>query len=260
MTAYQQLVDAIAGLCPAQRPVVVHSALWPFAKMFPELRGEALAQAVIDAVLQALPGRTVAMPAFTPGFRDGVCDLDATPSSTGAITELFRRRPGVRRSVSAFFSYAVMGPDSAAVLALRPEHAWGDDSFYGWMEQVDATILLLGCHSTHISYLHRLEWLLRGRLPYRYDKRFCGTLIHEGRESQLCETLLVRSLAPEAINDFTVLAPALQAAGMRYAELGGVAVAAIETRQVRDGVLPLLQADPLYCLKNRQDFAVINKD
>jgi aminoglycoside N3'-acetyltransferase len=241
-------------LLPDERPVMVYSAIWPLARLL-ELKGPALGSAILDALREAVGDqRLLLMPTFTHGYKDGMLDLNTAPSLNGVLTEAFRQAPGVRRTVSAFFSFAVAGPGDTALVDLRPQNAWGEGSIFAWCEEQDCSFLMLGVLPTVCSYLHRMEWLMRYRIPYRYDKAFAGTVRHEGVLLPLTETLFVRSLAPPAINDFTVLTPSLLQAGMRRTVVNGVSFAAMETNAMRDCTLRLMSQDPLCVLRNRTDF------
>ncbi len=249
-----KLRTLLREMCRGDQPVVVHSAIWPIARAL-GLREPAAIEHILMLLVDAIgPNRTLLMPTFVDGYRDGICDLDTRPSSTGILTEFFRCMPGVRRTVSAFFPFAVLGPDRDLLVALRPREAWGDDSLYEWMEMRDALLLLLGCHPTHASFLHRLEWLQRDVIPYRFNKCFAGVVLHETVEIPLCEVLYVRVRKPNAVNDFTVLYPLLAASGMRIESFDGVPISVVSTRTMRDAVMPALTMDPLLVLKNRDDF------
>lgn len=250
------LFDALETLVgDDDRPIVVYAALWPLARAL-RRPGPALTEALLDRLAAvAGPDRSLMMPTFTGGFREGLCDLDREPSRTGQLSEAFRARKGVRRTVSAFFPFAVSGPDSDELVALRPRHAWGDNSVVDWMESRNVRFLMLGTHPTHCSYLHRMEWLLHDRIAYRHVKTFTGRVWHEGKEIPLEEQLFVRSLEPNAVNDFTVLKEPLMEAGMRQILVQGASIAAMDAITMRDAVLALMQADPFLVLRNRQDFA-----
>ncbi|MGY3616574.1 AAC(3) family N-acetyltransferase [Bradyrhizobium sp. USDA 10063] len=236
------------------RPLVVFSALWPLARAM-GMPGPAANEAVLSLLWEfGRSRRLFAMPAFTPGYRDAFCDLDTEPSTTGILTETFRRQSSVRRTVSAFFSFAVTGPQAADLVALRPAQAWGDGSVYDWFESEDVQFLMLGCHPTHCSYLHRVEQLLAERIPYRFFKPKEGRVRHEGRDFYLAEDLYVRVLEPEAVNDLTVLLPVLERSGMTVADFAGAPVSIMGARAMRDATLAALSADPLMLVKNRQDF------
>jgi aminoglycoside N3'-acetyltransferase len=254
MSFLAELQSSMAALVGEDdRPIVVYGALWPIMR---EMRrnDSAVVDEILEAVIQVAAGRDLLMPSFAEGYRNGVCNLDEAPASTGVLSEHFRRRPDSLRTLSAYFSFNVLGSAKAELGRLMPWDAWGEGSVYDWMEQRNARFLMLGTHPTHCSYVHRLEWLVREQLPYRYRKPFNGTLIR-GLESIPCEeTLYVRSLAPPAKNDFTGLLPVLREAGMLEQPLRGISLAAYDACTAHDAILPLLQRDPLLVLSNRGDF------
>lgn len=182
-----------------RRPVVVSSAMWPCMKAMGRHNSEAV-EGVLDLLIEKYGNRGLLMPSFASGFdAGGRCDLDRVPGTTGVLTEAMRRRSGVVRTWSAWFSYLALGSCSHEVAELLPVEAWGAGSLYEWMEQRDVCFLMLGTHPTHCSYLHRLEWLARDVLTYRYNKSFSGVLVRDGQELHAQETLFVRRLKQESI-------------------------------------------------------------
>lgn len=237
-------------------PLVVYASAWPFLR---ELRSKDPADIdrLLDVVLDVAGERSVLMPTFSRGFVDGVCDLDSERSTTGLLSEALRNRYAAQRTRSAFFSYAVVGLVASELVAMHPVHAWGPGSLYEWMEQENVCFLMFGTHPTHCSYLHRLEWLARDVIPYRFDKTFRGRLIHQGSSSDGWEeTLYVRRLDPPILNDFTVLLPHLAAAGMREVRVNGITIASYSASSVLAGVLPALRANPALVAENVDDCGV----
>jgi aminoglycoside N3'-acetyltransferase len=236
---------------PDDRPVVVSAAMWPLLKAMGRKDAEAVEE-VLDLLINMYGERGLLMPCFAAGFDErGRCDLDTATGSTGVLSESMRRRTGVVRTLSAWFSYLALGPCSQEVVELLPVEAWGEGSVYAWMEARDVCFLMLGTHPTHCSYLHRLEWLARDVLTYRFNKSFNGVLVRNGVSREIQETLFVRQLQPvEAINDFTKLMPYLDAAGMRQATVEGVSIVAYEACALRDAVLPAMRADTDLVLRN----------
>jgi len=248
----KEALTSIAGT--SDQPIVVYSATWPIMREMGRTDAAAVDD-ILDALINVAGDRTLLLPTFSRGYQDGRCDLDNAPSTTGMLTEVFRKRPGGVRTLSAFFSFKVTGPDEGLLGEMLPVDAWGDGSLYEWMETRNARHILLGAHPTHSSYLHRLEWLVRDIIPYRYDKSFAGVLVRGGVERQVTERLYVRSLEPEAKNDFTVLTDTLDEAGMARLPLRGVSLAAFDTVPARDAILLRLRKDPLTVLANREDFS-----
>lgn len=243
-----------------ERPVAVFSATWPLARAF-RLTGDALCSELHTMLGELVGSRTLMMPCFTGGFADGVCDLDREPSATGALTEYFRRQPGVRRTFCPFFSFAVRGPQADELVALRPSQAWGRGSLYEWIYERDAHIVTLGVHPTHCSYSHYAEWLQREKLPYRVCKTFSGEVVHEGQRRP-CETELLvrRNDRGEVVNDFTGLLEAYLEQGMQLSTLDGIRISSFSARTKIDVIVEALERDPLAVLKSRQAWESVGSD
>lgn len=254
MTILKELNSALRKLLGNDnRPVVVFSSAWPFFRAIGRgTPGDV--EELLDVVIDAVGQRSLLMPAFSGGYRDGICDLDSTPSSTGVLSEAFRRREGNVRTLSAFFSFSARGPAIDEVADLMPIDAWGDGSIYHWMELQNVRFLMLGTDPTHCSYLHRIEWLLRDVIPYRYLKAFDGTLRRDGKDIQCREQLFVRCLTPEAENDFAVLKGLLDTGGMVTTTVQGVPLALYDSQQVLHSVFPAMKRDPLLTVINKDNF------
>ncbi len=224
------------------RPVVAYTAVWPVAKAF-SVPPRTLPGLILDVLLDvAGPERTVLMPTFTNGFKNGLIDLDHEPGHTGMINNLLRGNPSARRSLSAFFSFVAHGPEAAEVSNLCPADAWGEGSLYEWIEDHDAHVMVIGVPWTYCSFLHRAEWV--ARVPYRYPKIFSGEVIRDGRRTPLKETLYVRSLDPPALNAWPGLDILLARQGMRSHPLGHSQVAEIGARALMATLMAVIRKNP----------------
>ncbi len=249
---FRQTVEKLIG--HDKRPVVIYSALWPFMKAL-ESRAKEVPHTILNLLIDIVgPRRSLLMPTFASGYKNGICNLDREPSTTGLLSELFRKLPQTKRSPSAFFSYNILGPQTHEFVSLRPQYAWGESSVYEWMELKNVHFLMLGTHPTHCSYLHRVEWLNREIISYRYNKRFEGVLIREGMEIPMQETLYVRSLNPNVVNDFTVIEDDLRQGGMTVEMLDGIHMAHMMAKDMKKTYMPLLKKDPLLTVRNRAEF------
>jgi len=236
------------------KPVVVFAAMWSFMKAW-DIPAQDIPHRMLNVLMETVgEKRSLVMPTETSGYKNGTFNLDEEPSQTGILSELFRKRPLTRRSLSAFFSHVISGPDTEELVSLQPEFAWGEGSVYEWMELKNVHFLMLGTHPTHCSYLHRMEWLNREHINYRYNKKFEGTLLREGKSFPIQETLYVRSLNPPVVNDFTVIYDDLKQGGMTVKMLDGVHVAHMRAIDMKEAYLPLLKKDPFLTVKNRADF------
>lgn len=224
--------------------VVVYSAIFPFVKLIKN-KPEEFCNDVLDILINN--SSTLFLPTFTSGFKNGLCNLDGEPSSTGVLTEIFRKRDEVQRTFCPFFSFGVFGECANETIVLRPIEAWGKGSLYEWFYNNKVTILTLGTHPTHCSFTHYAEWLMKDLITYRYDKSFEGKITYNGKTEDCKTALFVRNLDPSPMNDWTWAINEFLNAGMKMEEFQGIKISAINAKNKIDALLPLIEKDP-YCL------------
>lgn len=248
---FQKLETILSELLPKDsRPVVTYSGIWNIASAFEGDRKD-LVPSTLETLLDAVGRhRTLAMPTYTSGFgTSGTLDLDTTPGFTGAVNESLRLLPDAKRSRSAFFSFASVGPEAAHLQALKPEHVWGAESLFEWIHLRDAHLIMIGVPLHMCSFLHRVEWL--GRVPYRYEKSFSGNIILNGNKERLDEKLFVRSYDPMAENIWPEAEALLERAGlMQRRELGRGFVLHINAKALVDRLMKVMKDDPYAFVKN----------
>jgi len=157
----ERLIDALHQLgLNRGMTVCVHSSL----SRLGYIKGGA--DSVIDAIMETVgPNGCVLMPCFSmrgsmQSFLDGKepFSVRTTPSQVGLITEVFRNRPGVLRSLHPTSSVAAWGKNAKEFIhdhekSLTP---FGENTPYGRLAcRDDAYILMI---ETHIhSLLHHLQ-------------------------------------------------------------------------------------------------------
>jgi aminoglycoside 3-N-acetyltransferase len=156
ISAEHDAVAEMLGPFAASEVLLVHSA---FAGLS---RAGYRAEAFCDALIAALPDGTLLMPTMTwrsvtPAHP--IFDELATPSHTGVLTEIFRRRFASHRSLHPTHSVAGLGPLASYLLS---SHHLGETpcpgaSPYGLMRDVDAAILLLGVGLESCTAIHHAE-------------------------------------------------------------------------------------------------------
>lgn len=139
------------------------------------------------AMLQELvgPDGTLVMPTY-PIAPDPakVLDIDRAPSSTGLLTEVFRRTKGIRRSIHLTSSVSALGP--AAEFLVADHHTdkmtWGAKSPFWRLTEVDALCVGLGNGRAieRMTPLHAVECMLYDELPY-FRKILSGTISYTWR-------------------------------------------------------------------------------
>jgi aminoglycoside N3'-acetyltransferase len=127
---------------------------------------------VLEILIETLgPDGTLVMPAF-PLNPDPtkVLMIDAVPSSTGLLTEVFRRWPGVSRSIHFANSVCALGPQ--AEYLVRDHHrtplSFGKDTPFCRLLDIDARFVCLGVGPFvhNLAPLHSVECLLYDEVPY----------------------------------------------------------------------------------------------
>lgn len=107
------------------------------------------------------PAGTLIIPAFPGHPIDGpfFFDVRKTPSQTGLLCELFRRRPGVIRSLNPIHSVCAIGPMAEELLSehhLEP-YTCGNKSPFVKLAEHGGQILGLGLPPCYTTLLHAVE-------------------------------------------------------------------------------------------------------
>ncbi len=143
------------GIDP-RRPLLVHSSMKAIGQV------EGGPEAVLDALCQYMREGLLILPTHTwaqMGPSHSVFDVEREPSCVGILTNLFRKRAGVVRSLHPTHSVAATGPGAA-------EYAAGEENArspcprtgcWGKLYDLDAAILFLGCKLTNNTFLHGVE-------------------------------------------------------------------------------------------------------
>ena len=97
-----------------------------------------------------------------------VLDVVRTPSRMGLITELFRRSPGVRRSVHPTHPVAIWGANAEAMIANHhlATTPCGRRSPYRRLIDYDGKVLLLGTGIRAMTLFHAIEEEIEREMPF----------------------------------------------------------------------------------------------
>jgi aminoglycoside N3'-acetyltransferase len=154
--------------------LMVHSSISDMRPMY-----EGTAQELVNLLLRLVGSdRTLVMPAFffgTPELyhRDYYrvhrrFDVRRTPSQMGLVSELFRRSPGVVRSLHPTHSVCARGPLAREVVGTHHLSPWacGALSPFGVMGRHKTAILGLGTESYRaLTQVHAMEEILGDQFP-----------------------------------------------------------------------------------------------
>ena len=123
------------------------------------------------------PDGTLLMPAYTvdaPARGELPLDVASLPTYTGIVNELFRRSPGVLRSLHPRHSLCGEGPLAAELLDGHERLLYADgpgSPFDRLRQRDDAQILTLGLPPAFTSFLHWVEDIEPGHLPFSVHQK-----------------------------------------------------------------------------------------
>lgn len=203
-----QAALAAAGARPGD-VVMLHSHLPSFGLCDPET--------LIAAALELLgPAGTLVMPAFTLGFgKSRAFDRERTPSETGALTELFRKRAGTRRSLHPFHSVCAAGARAAELADAWALSSFGTGGPFERLRRHDALLLCAGVGAERLTFVHYAEESVG--VPYRAMKPFPGKVVDGGREDARVYQMYARD--PRFKLDLPALGAKLAAEGLPAVEV-----------------------------------------
>jgi aminoglycoside 3-N-acetyltransferase len=161
---------------PDAEIVMVHSSL---GGLQPTYAGDI--RELLDALIELCgTHRTLAMPAFFFGGRTvdpiayylerPVFDVRHQPSEAGLLTELFRRRRGVRRSLHPIASVTALGPQADELVAGHhlAKTSFGEGTPFAIMTERRTAIVGIGTeYFRSLTQVHAAEDLLGERYPLR---------------------------------------------------------------------------------------------
>jgi aminoglycoside 3-N-acetyltransferase len=165
----------LARHLPADTEIVmVHSSLGGLQPMY---TGDI--RELLEALIELCgTHRTLAMPAFFFGGRNldpiayyrarPVFDVRHQPSETGLLTERFRRREGVRRSLHPIASVTALGPKADELVARHhlAKTSFGEGTPFAIMAELRTAIVGIGAeYFRSLTQVHAAEDLLGERYP-----------------------------------------------------------------------------------------------
>ena len=147
--------------------LLVHSSMKANGKV------EGVADTVIDALMEYMKDGLLVLPTHTWDQMNenyNVFNVKTEPSCVGLLTNIFRMRPGVKRSLHPTHSVAAFGKDAEEYIA-GEENSHSPCAKGGCWEKLllrRAQILFLGCNLTKNTFIHGVEeW---NHIPNRLAK------------------------------------------------------------------------------------------
>ncbi len=198
-------------------------------------------ETVIDALLAALgPSGTLVMPAFN--FTGAVFHMDI-PSKMGVITELFRCRKGVVRSLHPTHTVCAHGKNACRLVKdhVKAPTPCGKGTPFGRLCELGGSVLLIGVDQDRNTTLHTAEdfsdmpYLGTGKRPY---------IDLKGRKRTVLQK---RAAGPH--RDFIGIDRLLRETGvMKVGRIGSAVCRLMDARRMVDLVVGALAFDPALVL------------
>jgi len=226
------------GVCEG-KDLLVHSSL---RRIGPVVGG---ADGVIDGLLEVIgPEATLILPTIsgcvTPA--QPVFHVQATPSSVGVLTNVFRQREGVIRSLHPVHSAAALGPRAMHYTDghLAANTPWSPETPWGRLLRADARVLFLGVNLNCNTCFHALE--IEARVPGIHTPE--SDLLHIVDQAGQLHRKRHHWHARRA-QFFVDMEHILAAAGaLRYGRVGQGICRLVDAGAMRDIMLPMLREDP----------------
>ena len=200
------------------------------------------ADTVLDALSETLRDGLLCLPAHTwsnINAENPLLEQDKTPVCVGVLPELFRKRPGVFRTLHPTHSLSLLGRDAAAFGAgeEKKETPCAPDSCYGRLARRGAKVLLIGVDFSRNTLLHCVEEIadVPGRITESYEPLMVRTA--QGTVFSVPSRRHIGSVS----ENYVVLEPVLRHRGiLRDVHFGGARCMLCEVRPMFDAALELL--------------------
>ena len=170
----QDLADI--GICPTDT-LLVHSSMKSIGQV------DDGANAVLDAFSEYLSQGLLVMPAHTWSYINAnhpIFDVRESESCVGLLSELFRKRPNVIRTLHPTHSLSAFGKDAATFTFGQEKFdtPCAPQSCYGKLEQRDAKVLMVGVDFSRNTLVHCVEEVAQvsGRMTDSHEQLFVRDL------------------------------------------------------------------------------------
>jgi aminoglycoside 3-N-acetyltransferase len=167
---------------------------------------------------------------------DAVFDVLRTPSAVGLISEIFRRREGVLRSINPLHPVLARGP-LAAWLTTDHEKAatsCGRGSPFERFLTLDGTFLFFDAPFSSLTFMHYVEDCFRERLPVAlYDPKPASVRVRDASGVELAVRQFYFSQEARTRRNFAPVEQALlRAKTMQTARIGNSRLLRVSARSV----------------------------
>lgn len=204
---------------------------------------------VLDALSEYMKPGLLVLPSHTwanVGKDNPVMDVLHTPSCIGVLTEMFRKRQRVERSLHPTHSLAAIGSGAKEFLAGEEKinTPCGKGGAYYRLWERNAQILLIGVNFSRNTYVHGIEEWDGAVRTISKDKTDLYVINHDG---QRLYTPQYRHCARIGSETFPKLEPqAIQQGILSLGRFGEATGRLMRAKPLREMVAPIIKQDPEY--------------
>jgi len=193
---------------PNDEIIWMSSAIWTFGPRF-SAPIHKIGTRILETILNFIgQNRSIIFSSYTSDFsRSRNYDMVKSKPDTGILPTLALTHPKFKRSLNPINNYVVAGKHTPEILSIADKIFWSDEGLMGWAEKQNIRICMLGVPwHEGCSLFHRAEE--KFDVPYRYYKRFAGTLLRNESIIGPCEeTLLVYPKNIPPIYNWKIIRP-----------------------------------------------------
>jgi aminoglycoside 3-N-acetyltransferase len=204
-------------------------------------KAEVLFAGILDAIGEE---GTLVVPTFTYSATKGeVYNVEETKSDVGLLTEIFRKRPGVIRTLNPVFSVAVTGAGAKAFADAAIDDSFGENTSFGLLYQLNAWIITLGCSLDRVTFIHYVDQM--AKVDYRYFKTFPATIVNGSEMIQEDFRYLVRDLNRKTSVQLDDLRNRLRTEGLlSTAEMGRALLMSVRAKDFFNTAVEMIHQKP----------------
>jgi len=205
---------------------------------------------ILDALMEYMAQGLLVLPSHTWGNvklpHNPVMDVLHTPTCVGVLTEMFRKREGVVRSLHPTHSVAAYGKDAQAFVAgeEKLQTPCGEGGTCHKLWERNAQILLIGIPFTNNTFIHGIEEWDKAEGTISKEVSNLYVVNHQG---QRLHTPQYRHCAPLGSSPFIKVEPqAIQEGILTLGRFGDATTRLAHAKPLREMVAKLLEKDPKY--------------
>jgi aminoglycoside 3-N-acetyltransferase len=212
------------------------------------------ADTIIDCLLELLGSEGTLMMSTVSGNvnrEQPVFHVDYTPATVGTLPNIFRKRPGVIRSLHPVHSIAAFGPMAEFFCSghLEARTPWSPDSPYGKLMRNNGFILFLGTDYTANTCMHALE--IEARVPGMHTRETSTLYVCDsaGKWHQIQH----HWHSPKKDNYVDMEQFVAKAGGLQYGVVGNSISRLTNAVILRECMLPIFQDTPELAIRRLSD-------